>query len=97
MLRSLRTACSNVASSVRAGFRATPIASQKARMASGVTPRRRMPGKGRHARIVPPAHVAFVHEPQQLPLAQHRVVELEPRELDLLGGCSKPASLTSHS
>ena len=30
MLRSLRTWCSNVASSVRTGFRATPTASQNA-------------------------------------------------------------------
>ena len=31
-----------------------------------------------------PVDVPFVHEPEQLPLAQHRVVELEPGELGLL-------------
>ncbi len=38
-----------------------------------------------HARIVPSVHMPFVHQAQQLALAQHRVVELEPRKLDLRG------------
>ncbi len=41
------------------------------------------PGDRRHARIVPTGHVAFVDQPDQLPLAEDRVVELQPRELGL--------------
>ena len=90
MLRSLRTACSKVASSVRAGLRATPTPSANARMASGVTPRRRMPASVGMRGSSQPAHVPVVHEPQQLALAHHRVVEHEPRELGLLGRPLEP-------
>ena len=38
---------------------------------------------GRHARIVPAIDVPLLHEPEQLPLRHHRVVEIEARELDL--------------
>ena len=38
----------------------------------------------RHPRIVPARHVALLHELQQLALAHHRVVQVQPRELDLL-------------
>ena len=37
-----------------------------------------------HARIVPAAHAAFLHQLQQLALAQQRVGEVEAVELDLL-------------
>ena len=84
MLRSSRTAYSKVASSIRASDRATPILSAKARIASGVTPRRRSPAMRGHPRIVPSRHVPIVDQPEQLPLAQHGVVQLEPGELGLL-------------
>ena len=38
----------------------------------------------RHARVVPAADVPSAHELQQLALAHHRVVQVQPRELDLL-------------
>jgi hypothetical protein len=41
------------------------------------------PGDGRHARIVPAAHDALLHQLRQQPLAHHRVFEIEPAELDL--------------
>ena len=41
-------------------------------------------GEGRHAGIVPAAHVALLHQREQLALAHHRVGEVEPVELDLL-------------
>ena len=90
MLRSLRTACSNVG---ELGARRLP------RDADGVAERanglRRhaattQAGKRRHARIVPAAHVSLVHETQQLPLAHDRVVELQARELDLRGRILEP-------
>ena len=84
MLRSSRTACSNVASSVRCGLRDTPAVSANARSPSGVTPRRRMPQIVGMRGSSHPLTMPVVHETQQLSLAQHRVVELEPRELRLL-------------
>ncbi len=39
----------------------------------------------RHARIVPAVDVAFFDQADQLALAEHRVVEVETRKLDLLG------------
>ena len=42
-------------------------------------------GNRGHARIVPPVHTTFVHQLQQLALAEHRVVELQSCELDLRG------------
>ena len=41
-------------------------------------------GDRRHARIVPARDVLALDELQELPLAHHGVVEVEPRELDLL-------------
>ena len=41
-------------------------------------------GDRRHARIVPAGNVLLLHELQQLALAHHRVVQVQPRELDLL-------------
>ena len=41
-------------------------------------------GDGRHARIVPSGDVPVLHELQQLALAHHGVVQVQPRELDLL-------------
>ena len=38
----------------------------------------------RHPRIVPAGDVLLLHELQQLALAHHRVVQVQPRELDLL-------------
>ena len=38
---------------------------------------------GRHARIVPARHVAVAHQRRQHALGEHRVVHVEPRELDL--------------
>ena len=38
---------------------------------------------GRHARIVPAAHMFFVHQLQELALAGDRVVQLQPREFIL--------------
>ncbi len=43
-----------------------------------------MPRKRGHARIVPAAHDAVLHQRQQLALAQQRVGEVEAVELDLL-------------
>jgi len=43
------------------------------------------PGDRRHPRIVPTGDESFVHEAKKLSFAQHRVVELEARELRLLG------------
>jgi hypothetical protein len=42
-------------------------------------------GKRRHARIVPAARHAAANELGQHPLRQHRVGEIEPRELVLMG------------
>ena len=39
---------------------------------------------GRHPRIVPAGDVPLLHQLQQLALAHHRVVQVQPRELDLL-------------
>ena len=41
-------------------------------------------GERGHARIVPAAHVAFLHQLQQLALAQQRVGQVEAVEFDLL-------------
>ena len=41
-------------------------------------------GEGRHARIVPAVDVLFLHELQQLALAEQRVGEVEAVEFDLL-------------
>ena len=41
------------------------------------------PGDRRHARVVPAVHVPLRHQLQQLALAHHGVVQVEPRELDL--------------
>ena len=43
------------------------------------------PGDGRHARVVPTAHVAFLDQPDQLALAQHRMAQVQAGEFDLLG------------
>ena len=55
---------------------------------------------GRHARVVPSRDVALLHQLQQLPLAHHGVVQVEPRELDLprtivLEEIARPASRTA--
>ena len=42
------------------------------------------PGDRGHARVVPAADVAAVHQLSQDPLAQNRVAQVEPGELDLL-------------
>src|SRR5205823_1077448 len=42
------------------------------------------PADGGHARIVPARHQILLHELQQLALAHDRVIQIEPRELDLL-------------
>ena len=39
--------------------------------------------QGGHARVVPARDVVLLHEFQEPPLAHHRVVEIQPRELDL--------------
>ncbi len=66
--------------------REVPIAAQNARSASGVKPRRRIPAEGGHARIVPAAHAIFLHELEELALAEQRVGEVEAVEFDLLRG-----------
>ena len=43
-----------------------------------------MPRQRGHARIVPAAHAAFLHQLQQLALAQQRVRQVEAVEFDLL-------------
>ena len=48
-------------------------------------------GDRRHPRVVPAADVALVDEPQQDPLRQHRVGQVEPRELDLARRATAPA------
>ena len=57
----------------------------KSRMPSGGKPRRRRPDEGRHARIVPAAHVTLAHQPQQHALGHDGVREVESRELVLVG------------
>ena len=84
MLRSSRTACSKVASSIRASDRATPIVVGEGADRLGRHAPAAQPGDGRHPGIVPSRHVPVVHQPEQLPLAQDGVVELEPGELGLL-------------
>ena len=42
------------------------------------------PANRRHPRVVPSRHVPLLHELQQLPFAHHGVVQVEPRELDLV-------------
>ena len=42
------------------------------------------PADRRHARVVPAGDMLLLHQLQQLALAHHRVVQVEPRELDLL-------------
>src|SRR6185503_1298959 len=37
----------------------------------------------RHARVLPAAHPAFLHKSQQLALAQQRVSQIQPVELEL--------------
>ena len=64
---------------------ATPIRSAKARIASGPVAPPAHPGDRRHAGIVPAGDVAVLDQAEQLALAQHRVVEVEAGELDLLG------------
>ena len=44
------------------------------------------PGERRHARIVPAADALFLHQLQQLALAEQRVGEVEPVEFNLLRG-----------
>ena len=63
---------------------ATPMRLTKSRIAAGGTPRRRKPGERRHARIVPAADMAAAHEFGEHALRQHRVGEIEPRELVLV-------------
>ena len=46
-----------------------------------------------HARIIPPVHMSIVHQAQQLPLAEHRVVDLQSRKLDLRGWIHIPGLL----
>src|SRR6185369_11842646 len=41
-------------------------------------------GNRRQTRVVPSRHQLLLHEGQQLALTQHRVVQIEPCELDLL-------------
>ena len=91
MLRSLRTACSNVASSVRAGLRATPPS--RTNVAQRLPASRRDGACPRSSACAdrPTRHEPFVHEAQQLSLAHHRVVELEARELRLLRRTLEPA------
>ncbi len=42
-------------------------------------------GQSRHAGIVPAADMAAFHQFQQLALAHHRIIDVEPSKLDLLG------------
>ncbi len=67
-------------------MREAPMAAQKLRMASAVKPRRRMPEMRWHARIVPSVDAFFLHQLQQLALAQQGVGEVQAVELDLLRG-----------
>ena len=62
----------------------TPMAPQKLRIASGVIAAPPDAGERGHARIVPAADVAFLHQREQLALAEQGVGEVEAVELDLL-------------
>ena len=62
----------------------TPIAAQKFRSASGSEAAAPDAGQRGHARIVPAAHVAVLHQFEQLALAHHRVGQVEAVEFDLL-------------
>ena len=48
---------------------------------------------GGHARIIPSGHVSFVHQPQQLALAEDGVIQLESREFNLRGRMLKAGFL----
>ena len=50
------------------------------------------PGDGGHPGVVPPLHVLLLHETEELPLAQHRVVQVQPGHLVLMG----PGLLEAH-
>ena len=63
---------------------ATPMRLDEVADRLGGTPRRRKPGKRRHARIVPAGDVAAAHQLGQHALRQHGVVEIEPREFVLV-------------
>ena len=67
-------------------MRETPAAATKVRMASGVKPRRRMPQRVGMRGIVPAVDALFLHELEELALAEHGVGDVEAVELDLLRG-----------
>ena len=64
---------------------ATPTRRTNSRMAAAGTPRRRMPGERRHARIVPAGDVPSRTSSVSMRLRQHGVADVQPGELVLLG------------
>ena len=69
--------------STRLSLFATPIRRTNSRIARRRHAAAAQPGQGRHARIVPPAHVALLDQLDQAALGQDRVRQVEPRELVL--------------
>ena len=65
-------------------FFATPMRAQKSRIGFRRVAAATKPGDRRHPRIVPAADELLLDQRQQLPLAHHRVIQIQPRELDLL-------------
>ena len=76
-------------------FFATPMRSQKSRIDFRRVAAAAKAADRRHARIVPAGDVLLLHELQQLALAHHRVVQVQPRELDLLRAQPASAAISS--
>ena len=83
LLRISRIECSSMATSTRLSARATPTRLMKSRIAAGGTPRRRRPASVGMRGSSQPSTCPFAHQLGQHPLGQHRVAEIEPRELVL--------------
>ena len=82
--RSSRMAYSSLPMSTRLLVLATPIRIPEGADRLGRHAAPPQPGDRRHARVVPAAHVAALHQLEQLALAHHRVVEVAARELVLV-------------
>mmetsp|Transcript_32865 Transcript_32865/g.103195 ORF Transcript_32865/g.103195 Transcript_32865/m.103195 type:complete len:666 (+) Transcript_32865:1087-3084(+) len=63
---------------------ACPVDEQTDRLRRNASPPQ--PDESRHARVVPARDVPLAHELDQLPLREHAVLQVEPRELDLARG-----------
>ena len=82
--RSSRWKCSSISISVVPLVREAPMAAKKARMASGVKPRRRRPQRVGMRGSSQPLTRLLLHELQELAFAEHRVGQVEAVEFNLL-------------